>query len=208
MISCELIFWRHGNCEDEGVLRGKTDSAPEPSAIQAIAERAANMPVPHAIFSSPRRRCLELAEAMALPLGQAVQLQPGLAEMDFGDWDGRKLAELWQHEPMEAWWQDPWCQNAKNQLPPNGETMQAFEARVDEVIGQILCDVQDGERLWLVTHGGVIRRTMASILGADGVAGFYNRLEIPYGACVRTRWFATAQGWQGQVIWQNMELQP
>ncbi len=208
MISCELIFWRHGNCEDEGVLRGKTDSAPEPSAIQTIAERAANMPVPHAIFSSPRRRCLELAEAMALPLGQAVQLQPGLAEMDFGDWDGRKLAELWQHEPMEAWWQDPWGQNAKKQLPPNGETMQAFEARVDEVIGQILCDVQDGERLWLVTHGGVIRRTMASILGADGVAGFYNRLEIPYGACVRTRWFATAQGWQGQVIWQNMELQP
>lgn len=202
MISCELIFWRHGKCEDEGVLRGKTDSKPSAAAIEAITGRAANMPAPHAILSSPLRRCRELAEAMALPLGQAVQLQPGLAEMDFGDWDGRSLNELWQHEPMEAWWQDPWGQNA----PPNGETMQAFDARVADAIAQILLAARDGERLWLVTHGGVIRCMMASLLGANRVAGFYNRLDIPHGACVRTRWFATAQGWQGQLIWPDMEL--
>ncbi|MBT1444386.1 histidine phosphatase family protein [Shewanella sp. JM162201] len=217
MESCEIVFWRHGECLDGGVLRGRTDSAPDLTSLDAIVRYAAALAnpsanasektsanasaKPSAIVSSPLSRCLVLGQALANQAGCPLSVDNGFAEMDFGDWDGRSLAELWQEAPLEAWWQNPW-----EISPPNGETMAAFEARVEKALNTLLNEHKPGERIWVVTHGGVIRALMAYILGARRQSGFYNRLDIPYGACVGSRWYRSGDGWQGQLVWQNMAL--
>ena len=45
-------------------------------------------PVYDRIVSSPRRRCLAFAQEKATQLVLPLTVEAGLAEMNFGDWDG------------------------------------------------------------------------------------------------------------------------
>lgn len=135
-----------------------------------------------------------------------VNLLEDLQEMDFGDWDGRLLDELYQRdgERMAAYWQDPWAVS-----PPNGETMADFEARVDRAIAAILeqafarLSFDDKQahaasdtvaNIWVLTHGGVIRHLMARALGAVKVVGFYSQLTLPVAAVVTINVLEDTQG--------------
>ncbi|WP_049757801.1 histidine phosphatase family protein [Shewanella amazonensis] len=206
MPSRDIIFWRHGQCEDGAVLRGRSDALPSESALSAIANKARDMAVPARIISSPLQRCARLAQALRTEIQAAhpeanppdILIEPQLTEMDFGVWDGQPIAQLWQTAPMEAWWQDPWAIT-----PEGGEPMLAFEARVADALQGLLAQapLNDASPLWVVTHGGVIRSLMAAILGAERAAGFYRALELDYGARVHTRWYWTDSGWQGRLLW-------
>lgn len=135
-----------------------------------------------------------------------VNLLEDLQEMDFGDWDGRLLDELYQQDGdrMAAYWQDPWAVS-----PPNGETMADFEARVDRAIAAILdhefarLSFDDKQahtasdtvaNIWVLTHGGVIRHLMARALGAVKVVGFYSQLTLPVAALVTINVLEDNQG--------------
>ncbi|QYJ76131.1 histidine phosphatase family protein [Shewanella sp. FJAT-52076] len=206
MSPLDIIFWRHGQCEDGAVLRGRSDAQPSEGALIAIAGKARDMAVPARIISSPLQRCARLAQALQAEITAAhpgsnppdILFEPLLTEMDFGVWDGQSIALLWQTAPMEAWWQDPWAIT-----PEGGEPMHAFEARVAEALQGLLAQapLNDAGPLWVVTHGGVIRCLMAAILGAGRAAGFYGALELDYGARVHTRWYRTNGGWQGRLLW-------
>ena len=53
---------------------------------------------PERIWSSPARRCLSVADALAERLGLAVTPDARLLELDFGDWEGR----AWDDVPRAA----------------------------------------------------------------------------------------------------------
>ena len=62
-----------------------------------------------AVYSSPRVRALETAEAIAAALGRAVVADDGLRELDFGELEGRTYDEIAASEPdlYRAWMTTP-----------------------------------------------------------------------------------------------------
>jgi alpha-ribazole phosphatase len=139
---------RHTRVEiPAGLCYGRTDV---PLAAGFAAEAAAvraNLPwPPREVWSSPAERCRRLAEELAT--GE-VRIEPRLAELDMGEWDGRCWDEL--SGPVHAaWMADPW-----RTRPPGGESADDLLARVGALRSEILGSRP--ERLLLVTHAGVIR---------------------------------------------------
>lgn len=209
MKQVRLLLLRHGECEGGAILRGRVDvPLSEKGWQQMSAAVESQASVCSAIYSSTSRRCAEFAQAFAAELHSTAalvsesrplqaQLLSGLQEIDFGDWDGRRLDELYQQagEHLAAYWQNPW-----QTPPPNGETMASFESRVNGAIDQILAaeferltvDSDNAEqavgelaaKVWVVTHGGVIRHLMARALGVERAVGFYSQLDLPVAAVV------------------------
>ncbi|MCS6204322.1 histidine phosphatase family protein [Shewanella baltica] len=230
MKQVRLLLLRHGECEGGAILRGRVDvPLSEKGWQQMSAAVEAQASVCSAIYSSTSRRCGEFAQAFAAELHSTAalisesrplqaQFLSGLQEIDFGDWDGRRLDELYQQEGecLAAYWQNPW-----QTPPPNGETMASFESRVNGAIDQILAaeferltvdshnaeqavgaSVAAGElaaKVWVVTHGGVIRHLMARALGVERAVGFYSQLDLPVAAVVSIN---VLQDEQGVCYWR------
>jgi broad specificity phosphatase PhoE len=91
---------------------------------EAVANALCEAPI-KAVYSSPLERAVQTAEPLAALLKLAVQIHPGLIEIDFGDWQGKTLKQLartklWktvQHKPSEFCF-------------PGGETFAAAQQRV------------------------------------------------------------------------------
>ncbi len=112
-----------------------------------------------AVLSSPVRRALQTAEAIAAPHGLAVQAEPLLIEIDFGAWRGRNFAELDGDPDWTVW-------NARRSLgaTPGGETMLAVQARAIAALQSLATRYPDAE-LAAVSHGDVIRSILVHLLG-------------------------------------------
>ena len=119
-----------------------------------------------ALLSSPRTRTLETARPMAKALGLAISEEPGLDEIDFGDWTGRPFAEL-AADPL---WQ-AWNAHRANNRPPRGESMGEAQARALATLS-----TRPEECLIAISHGDVIRAVLLGILGLSIDA--YDRLVI------------------------------
>ena len=106
---------------------------------------------------SPLRRAGETAELLGI--SDAVQ-ESGLIEMDWGKWEGQRLAELCVSVPemavMEA--------AGVDFRPPGGESPREVQARLRPLLARI---AQDGVPVAAVAHKGVIRALFALATGWD-----------------------------------------
>lgn len=172
-----------------GLCYGATDHAAEDAATQASAAALAEaLPAGVRLWSSPRTRCLGLAQALAVlrPDLAPARIDARLAEMDFGSWEGR----LWQAIDRAEF--DAWTADFADARPGgHGESTRAFMARV--------ADAWDdwrgagGDAAW-ITHAGVMR---AVALIADGVrvpasAADWPAAPLPFGALRRVEVDAAA----------------
>ncbi len=82
-----------------------------------------------------------------------------LREIDFGRWEGRSFIEIAAADPalVKAW------QEYEDFCFPQGETVSAFVSRVGEMLD--LFSGSGAERIFVVTHGGVIRTMICLALG-------------------------------------------
>lgn len=152
MQQIDLLLLRHGDCDGGAILRGRVDvalselgwrqmSATVNAELSVKDSDAAHANCAGRVYTSPAKRCADFAAQLALDLpcasksGSELVTLAGLQELDFGDWDGRLLNELYasEGERLAAYWQNPWQQS-----PPNGESMATFEARVNHAISTIL----------------------------------------------------------------------
>jgi len=108
------------------------------------------------VVSSPARRALETAAAWELP----VQVDERLAERSFGEWEGRRWAELWPTVPTEVL-ASPEAYTAFT--PPGGEPFEAVAARVGAAIRDLTRE--PGRRVLAVTHAGPLRLAVGAALG-------------------------------------------
>jgi alpha-ribazole phosphatase len=163
-----LILLRHLRpLVEEGVCYGATDLAPAPGQEAALAGILGALPPLEAIVTSPRRRCRELAEAIGAARGRAPVVDPRLAEMDFGAWEGLR----WDAVPRAEL--DAWAADFLHARPHGGESVAMLRARVLAALADHRPD--SGTRL-LVTHAGVIKAATAH--GDDWPAA------VPFGESV------------------------
>ncbi|HEX7863912.1 MAG TPA: histidine phosphatase family protein [Variovorax sp.] len=147
-----LWLQRHAPVVAEpGLCYGATDLEAHANGTQDAAERVAHgLPPGIALRSSPLRRCVALAETVAtLRPDLSVQRDVRLAEMNFGEWEGRP----WSAIPREEF--DAWTANfADAPAGGNGESVRAFMQRVASAYDEWLAS--EGDALW-ITHAGVLR---------------------------------------------------
>lgn len=110
------------------------------------------------IVSSPLSRCVQTAALLGAP---DAWHEPRIIEMDWGEWEGRTLAEL--REELG----DAMAQNEARGLdfrPPGGESPRAVIERIKPWLREIAAA---GVPTLAVTHRGVIRAILAEASGWD-----------------------------------------
>jgi broad specificity phosphatase PhoE len=129
------------------------------------------------IYSSPLDRARATAEPLAARTRVAVETMDGLAELDYGVWDGMTpdSVERDYHDEHERWRADP----AWNP-PTGGETAVALAQRMTHSIEEIRAVHQDGDLL-VVSHKASIRVALCALLGVD-VGRFRYRFGCPVGS--------------------------
>jgi alpha-ribazole phosphatase len=147
-----LWLQRHAPVVAEpGLCYGATDLEAHADATLAAAQRIAPLlPTGIVLLSSPLRRCVALAGAIAA-LRPDLQWRHDarLAEMNFGAWEGRPWSAI-PREDFEAWTAD----FADAPAGVHGESVRVFMQRVAAAHDEWQAAKRDA--LW-VTHAGVLR---------------------------------------------------
>ncbi len=141
-----------------------------------LAERLRHLPF-KAIYTSPLERTQQTAQAIGAATGIAPQIREELLELDFGDWMGRKIADL---KPDEKWRQFNAFRSGTR--APNGELMLETQARIVGLM-QNLREKHPDDYVALVSHADVIKSAVAYYLGVP--LDLFQRIEIsPASVCV------------------------
>ncbi|WP_068178660.1 histidine phosphatase family protein [Mycobacterium sp. UM_CSW] len=168
-----VILLRHGRSTSNtaGVLAGRSegvdldDKGREQAA--GLIDRIGDLPI-RAVVTSPLLRCRRTVE----PLAEALCLEPlideELAEVDYGDWTGRKIGELTK-EPL---WRVVQA-HPSAAVFPGGEGLAQVQARAvaairahDRRLAGELGGEDGADVLWVAcTHGDVIKSVVADAYG-------------------------------------------
>ncbi|HJO68853.1 MAG TPA: histidine phosphatase family protein [Rhodospirillales bacterium] len=152
---------RHGPTEWNAArrLQGRADTALSAAGREVV--RAWAVPPPFGRYrwiASPLARCRETAQAL---IGAAPAHDDRLAEMDWGEWQGRTLADL-RAELGAAMVDVEAC--GLDFRAPGGESPREVFYRVRPLLAEI---AGDGTPTVAVTHRGVIRVIYAVASGWD-----------------------------------------
>ncbi|MCB2253318.1 alpha-ribazole phosphatase family protein [Pseudomonas chlororaphis] len=160
-MTLRLDLLRHGETELGGGLRGSLDDALTDAGWQQMRAAVAGRGPWDRVVSSPLQRCARFAEALGARLALPVVLEADLQELHFGAWEGQSAAALMSTdaEALGRFWADPYAFT-----PPQGEPVLAFSARVLAAVER-LYQSYAGERVLLVSHGGVMRLLLARARG-------------------------------------------
>ncbi|WP_332761879.1 alpha-ribazole phosphatase family protein [Pseudomonas koreensis] len=160
-MTLHLHLLRHGETELGGGLRGSLDDAlTEQGWAQMRAAVVAGGPWDR-IVSSPLQRCARFAAELGERMNLSVHLDKHLQELHFGAWEGQSAAALMETdaEGLGLFWADPYAFT-----PPDGEAVSDFSVRVLAAIERMHA-AYTGERVLLVSHGGVMRLLLARARG-------------------------------------------
>lgn len=150
-----LILIRHGltKANEEHRYCGSSDVPLSENGIRALVRPELSLSDPR-FFTSGMRRTEQTLELLFGDVPHEVL--PAFREVDFGVFELYTYDELKDRADYQSWLTGD---NMKN-VPPGGESGQAFTARVLAALPELL--KYDGETV-LVTHGGVIAAIMAEL---------------------------------------------
>ncbi len=155
---------------------------------RTVAERLAPLPIEH-IVASPLLRCRRTVAPLAEKLGLEPETEERLAEVDYGDWTGRKLSELVK-EPLWKVVQ----QHASGTVFPGGEGLAQVQHRAVAAIREHdrrFTELHGRDALWVAcSHGDVIKAILADAFGIhlDG----FQRLMVDTASISVVRYTPTA----------------
>jgi alpha-ribazole phosphatase len=166
-------FWwvRHAPVAHEGRIYGQKDMPCDCSDDAVFAGLARQLPKKAVWVTSNLRRTHETAQAIVraglrgpsqIP-GPDCAALPGLAEQNFGEWQGLTYEELHQSRggAFHRFWHGP-----AHQRVPGGESFADLMARVAwAILG--LVEQHRGHDIIAVAHGGTIRAALGLALGLD-----------------------------------------
>ena len=160
-MTLRLDLLRHGETELGGGLRGSLDDALTDTGWAQMRAAVVDQGPWDRLISSPLQRCARFAEALGTKLDVPVQLEKDLQELHFGAWEGQSAAALMETdaEALGVFWADPY-----SFTPPQGERVADFATRVLAAVERLHA-AYAGERLLLISHGGVMRLLLAQARG-------------------------------------------
>ncbi len=111
------------------------------------------------IYTSPLKRCVATAKAICKTPDICVESLAGLAEIDFGLWEGLTFEEIQTAYPEQL---KMWCENLDDFSFPQGESVCDFRKRVLASLKMILEGQGD---VLIVAHGGSLRIIICHLCG-------------------------------------------
>jgi broad specificity phosphatase PhoE len=170
-----LVLIRHGPTDwnRERRIQGRSDRPLDPEGVAAL--RRLVLPQAWAGYdwvTSPLARARQTAAVLGHP---EAAVEPALIEMDWGEWEGRRLAELRA---------DPGAEMARREgagldfAAPGGESPRQVQARLAPWLGRLAAA---GRPTVAVGHKGVMRALYALATGWDMTGEAPDRLR-PYRA--------------------------
>ncbi|WLH37322.1 alpha-ribazole phosphatase family protein [Pseudomonas sp. FP2196] len=156
-MTLRLDLLRHGETELGGGLRGSLDDALTEKGWTQMREAVIAGGPWDRLVSSPLQRCARFAAELGEQLNLPVQLDKDLQELHFGAWEGQSAAALMKTDAdaLGLFWADPY-----SFTPPQGEPVSDFSARVLAAVARLNA-AYAGERVLLISHGGVMRLLLA-----------------------------------------------
>ncbi|HEX7096252.1 MAG TPA: histidine phosphatase family protein [Acidimicrobiales bacterium] len=150
-----LLLVRHGRtaANAEGRLVGRSDVGLDEVGRRQAAATAALVGQVDRVVSSPLERARQTAAEFGLP----VEIDERWIELDYGEWDGRRVSEV---EPLE-WMR--W-QGDLDFAPPGGESLRSVGRRVREACEELAALAVD-QRIVVVTHVSSLKAAIAWALG-------------------------------------------
>jgi probable phosphomutase (TIGR03848 family) len=164
-----VILLRHGRSSSNtaGILAGRSegvdldDKGREQAA--GLIDRIGDLPI-RELITSPLLRCRRTLEPLADALCLTPLVEDRLAEVDYGDWTGRKIGEL-VSEPL---WKVVQA-HPSAAVFPGGEGLAQVQARAVAAVREHdrrLVSEHGGDALWVAcTHGDVIKAVIADAYG-------------------------------------------
>ena len=155
----KLVLVRHGQTawSVSGQHTSTTDlplTEPGRAAATGLRERLAGREFA-LVLASPRLRALETARLA----GFEPEIDPDLAEVDYGDYEGLTTPQIRAQRPDWTLWGDG---------SPGGETLEAAGARADRVIARALGAGGDAA---VFAHGHILRVLGARWIGLPAERG-------------------------------------
>lgn len=147
-----LALLRHGHTEwnRAGRIQGRTDVPLDTEAVEQLRQLRLPDGWDHAdIHASPLSRAIDTAR---LVTGRAPTTSPALIEMDWGQWEGQRAADLYDHPDHDYRHVDDW---GWHYTPPGGESPDALRARLTPWIAGLNRDTV------AICHIGVMRVMLA-----------------------------------------------
>jgi probable phosphomutase (TIGR03848 family) len=164
-----VILLRHGRSTSNTahVLAGRSEGVDldDKGRQQAteLVDRIGELPI-RAVVSSPLLRCRRTIEPLAEALGIQPIIDDRFAEVDYGEWTGRKIGDLVK-EPLWGVVQA----HPSAAVFPGGEGLAQVQTRALAAVRDHdarLAEQYGGDALWLAcTHGDIIKAVVADALG-------------------------------------------
>lgn len=179
----EIILTRHGETDWNAgeVFRGRADIDLNQAGIrqaELLGEYLARDRIDF-VYSSPLKRAVNTAEAIAARHQLEVNTVSNLIDFDFGEWQGMTLNEV--KEKYTELYRD-WEETPEQVRVPGGECLEEVRARAMSFVEDAVMRCGEG-RIALVTHRVVCKVLVCALLGIDN-SRFYN---IKFDMCGVTR---------------------
>ena len=167
-----IILARHGETEwnVEEVFRGRIDVALNETGLKQaglLGEYLREVKI-EAVYSSPLKRALSTAEAIARHQKLDVTVNQDLIDLDFGEWQGLPSKEVKDkyRELYARWLSRP------DQLEiPGGESLDGVRQRATGVVNEVIARHEG--TVVLVAHRVVNKVLICALLGLDN-SHFWN----------------------------------
>ena len=164
-MTTELAVVRHGQTEfnRRGLYQGHADSpltaAGEAQALR-LAPRLRSLNC-SAVYCSDLGRARRTAELLVRPSARRIREDAALRERSYGAFEGLSRGEIAAQYPDARI-----ASGAANPdyTPPGGETQDEFNKRVTRAFDRIASE-HAGQRVLVVTHGGVVTAFARYVLG-------------------------------------------
>jgi len=167
----EVYLIRHTTPDvEQGICYGQSDLALASSFEEEARGLLEALPTAiNKVFTSPLKRCLQLAKKISC---QTIKEVPQLQEMNFGDWE----LKPWNAIPKAEL--NPWMEDFVHQQVPNGESMQQLAERVLNWYEELKS--QELEKIAVVSHAGPIRIILSEI-NQTPLKEAFERYKVGYG---------------------------
>lgn len=164
-MTTELVVVRHGQTEfnRRGLYQGHADSAlTDVGRAQArlLGPRLRSLGCSPTIYCSDLGRARHTAELLAAPSSR-IREDAGLRERCWGVFEGLSRAEIIERYPDAR---TSSREANPDYTPPDGETLDELNERIVAALNRIAGN-HAGERIIVVTHGGVVTAFARHVLG-------------------------------------------